>query len=199
MKAILGIGNPGIKYRHNRHNVGVAFLDYLSECFSFEFKPSKGDFYFVEGELENYPFVLLKPSTFVNLSGKVAKQVIDKYNISNEDILVVYDDFNLENGDIKVKLSGGDGGHNGIHSIIYHLFTDKFPRIRIGIGKNFKPGEMALYVLSDFSKVEIELLQPAFELCRKLCVAFITGGEKKMLEAFSQSRITNKNKLNLEP
>lgn len=198
MKAILGIGNPGNKYRHNRHNVGVAFLDYLSEYFSNEFEPSKGDFYSLEGSLEDCSFVLIKPSTFVNLSGKVAKQVVDNYNISNEDLLIVYDDVNLENGNIKVKLCGGDGGHNGIHSIIYHLFTDKFPRIRIGIGKNFRPGEMALYVLSDFSKVEIELLHPAFELCRKLCLAFIIGGEKKMLEVFSQNRITNNNNLNLE-
>jgi PTH1 family peptidyl-tRNA hydrolase len=198
LKAIFGIGNPGTNYRLNRHNVGVAFLDYLSNYFSNEFSPSKGDYYFFEGKIDNSPFVLIKPSTFVNLSGNVVKQVFEHYNLSNEDLLVVYDDVNLEPGSIKVKLNGGDGGHNGVHSIIYHLNDEKFPRIRIGIGKNFKPGEMALYVLSNFSESETETIKPAFELCKDLCIAFITGGEKRMLEVFSQSRIIKNNKPKVE-
>ncbi|MBE0528204.1 MAG: aminoacyl-tRNA hydrolase, partial [Thermoleophilia bacterium] len=117
--------------------------------------------------------------------GIAARQVFDKYNLAPKDFLVVCDDTNLKNNILRVRLSGGDGGHNGLSSIIYHLITDQFPRIRIGIGSNSADEDLADYVLSEFSKSELEEFQTTFSKGVQLIEEFIIGGSKKMLEANS--------------
>lgn len=191
MRIILGIGNPGRRYSNNRHNVGFILLDQLAEKYSLSFNPSKGDYYFCEGKVGKNEFSLIKPSTYVNNSGIAASQALQFYNINVSDFLVVYDDINLEFSKIKVKAAGGDGGHNGINSIIYHLQNDQFPRIRIGIGNNFEKGSMADYVLSDFSKEEFEVLKNTYMVSINLINEFIQGGIKQLLDA--NSRINKSN------
>ncbi len=97
-------------------------------------------------------YLLIKPTTFVNNSGIAAKQVLDSYIIDVKDLLVIIDDVNLETGAFRIKAAGSDGGHNGLSSMIYHINSDNFPRIRLGVGNNFEKGMMSSYVLSDFSK-----------------------------------------------
>ncbi len=185
MRVIFGIGNPGIRYEYTRHNAGFLLLDYFASKKNIRFRETSGEYLETQGKISDQNYVLIKPVTYVNNSGIAAKQVFDKYDLAPEDFLVVSDDTNLKNYTLRVRQSGGDGGHNGLSSIIYHLITDQFPRIRIGIGNN--PPEIALsdYVLSEFSKEELEKYQNTFVKGAQLIEEFICGGIKKMLEANS--------------
>lgn len=185
MRIILGIGNPGNQYFYNRHNVGFMILDFIASRHSISFKPSKNNYWYSEGKIEDSEFILIKPSSFVNNSGLAAKQAIEKYKVDPEELLVIVDDVNLNTGDFRTRISGGDGGHNGINSIIYHLNSNQFPRLRIGIGNNFAEGDMAEYVLSNFSKEELTTLESTFKFSKILVEDFIKGGLKKMLDANS--------------
>lgn len=186
MRIVFGIGNAENRYKRNRHNAGFMQLDYIAEKHSISFLPSKGNYYFAEGKINNSEFTLVKPTTYVNNSGIAALQALQNYNIVSNDLLVIFDDVNLNLSEIRIRLSGGDGGHNGIASIIYHLSTDQFPRIRIGIGNNFFKGEMADYVLTDFNPDEMNILNEVFKRGCELVEGFIKGGEKKMLDINSK-------------
>ena len=161
-------------------------LDYYAETHALSFKPSKFDYYFSEANISGSSYLLVKPATFVNNSGIAAKQVIDYSNADIKDFLVVYDDFNLQLSELRIRLAGGDGGHNGLNSVIYHLGTDQFPRLRIGIGNEFKTGEMADYVLTDFKEDEKKILVETFKTGSFLLEEFISGGINKMLDANSR-------------
>ena len=199
MRIILGIGNPGRRYSFNRHNVGFMFLDYMASKESISFLPSKGDFYFAEGKINNSNFNLIKPTTYVNDSGRAALEALKFNDLNVEDLLVIVDDLNLEFTDLRVRASGGDGGHNGIASIIYNLNSDKFPRIRIGINNDSKKKDMVDFVLADFNKEEKESLKNVFNDCITLSEGFIEGGVKKMMDINSTLKISsNKDKGNRE-
>lgn len=185
MRVIFGIGNPGIRYEHTRHNAGFLLLDFFANRNSLRFKEAPGEYLEASAKIGDQDYSLIKPITFVNSCGIAARQVCDKYKIEPENFLVVCDDSNLENYVLRVRLSGGDGGHNGLSSIIYHLITDEFPRIRIGIGKNPAEVNLADYVLSEFSKSELDGYQITFKNASLLIENFITGGNRKMLEANS--------------
>jgi PTH1 family peptidyl-tRNA hydrolase len=191
VRIIFGIGNPGGRYKFNRHNVGFMFLDYLANLLSIPFVPSKSEYYFTEGTLNDQSFSLIKPSTFVNNSGIAALEAVQSYDIDIKDFLVVYDDLNLEFPNLQVKIKGGDGGHNGLNSIIYQLASDDFPRLRFGIGNNFEKGKMAEYVLTDFDEKEMVQLRNVFNEGIILAKEFIKGGIKNLLDANS---ILSKNK-----
>ena len=192
MRIILGIGNPGKRYSFNRHNVGFMFLDYIAVKESLSFLPSKGDFYFAEGKINNSEFNLIKPSTYVNVSGKAAVQALEFYNSDIADLLVVVDDLNLNFPGFRVRASGGDGGHNGLASIIYHLNSDKFPRIRIGINNDEKESNVD-FVLSDFASDEIKSLKNIFDECLILTKGFIEGGIKRMMDINSTLKDSSNN------
>jgi peptidyl-tRNA hydrolase, PTH1 family len=194
VRAIIGIGNPGNLYKNNRHNVGFQFLDFFAEVRSLSFRASKFDYYYSEGELSGIPFVLIKPNTYVNLSGVAVLNCITNYKININDVLPVVDDINLDTGLIRIRKSGGDGGHNGLSSIIYHLKSNDFPRLRIGIGSDFKVGGLSNYVLSDFDKNDFLKLNKCFDFSLQLIEAFISDGFHKMLNTFS--RLKREEKLN---
>ncbi len=188
MKIIFGIGNPGKRYELTKHNAGFILLDKLARKHNLQFVPSKGDFYYAgNGDSTISPFVLIKPTTYVNLSGNAALDLLDIYNfVPKDDLLVVCDDLNLELGKIRIRKSGGDGGHNGIKSLIYQLQTEEFPRIRFGIGNNFESGQMKDYVLSKFSDDELRDVDKNFDLGIELIENFIKNGLKGMLDHFSK-------------
>lgn len=192
MRLILGIGNPGSKYKNNRHNVGFIILDHLASLNSISYTTARGDYHSASGSLEGNDYQLIKPTTYVNNSGVAAKQALEKYNLDVKDLLVIHDDVNLRRSEIRLKARGGDGGHNGLNSLIYHLMSDEFPRIRVGIGNDFEKGEMVRYVLSDFGKEEMKELNENFETIKTLINEFITGGINKLLDA--NSRISNPDK-----
>jgi peptidyl-tRNA hydrolase, PTH1 family len=185
LRVIFGIGNPGIRYENTRHNAGFLLLDFFAQKKSLSLKETMGEYFKAQGKIVDQDYVLIKPSTYVNNSGIAARQVFDKYSPAIEDFLVVSDDTNLKTYVLRVRLSGSDGGHNGLSSIIFHLKTDQFPRIRIGIGNNPSDVTLSEYVLSEFSKNELVEYQNTFIKGSQLIEEFIVGGSKKMLEANS--------------
>lgn len=192
MRLILGIGNRGERYKKNRHNVGFMFLDYLAEKYSLSFVPSRNEYFVAEHVIGGNQFALIKPSNFVNNSGFSAVQALSHYNASIEDLLVVHDDVYLQTGTFRLRLSGGDGGHNGINSIIYHLASDEFVRIRIGVGNtDFSQIDLAEYVLSNLSIEDGKLLDDIFANCSSLAESFIIGGKKQLLD--TNSKLVRKN------
>jgi len=119
VRAIIGIGNPGSSYQFNKHNAGFLLIDYFAKLNSINFIPSKYSYYQSTSTIDQTSYVLIKPTTYVNESGIAAAEVINNFKLSREDLLVVCDDVYLDLGSFKAKLSGGDGGHNGLSSIIY--------------------------------------------------------------------------------
>jgi len=185
LRVIFGVGNPGIRYEFTRHNAGFLLLDYFAKKKSIKFKELTGDYFEAVGKINDQNYSLIKPVTYVNNSGIAAREIFEKYSLSPEEFLVVCDDTNLKSYDLRVRMSGGDGGHNGLSSIIYHLMSDQFPRIRIGIGNNPTDIILSEYVLSEFSKSELEEYKNTFNKSSILIEEFIVGGSKKMLEANS--------------
>lgn len=186
MRVILGIGNPGIRYQRNRHNAGFLILNSFAEKKLLKYKPGNGEYYIACGKGKQDSFCLIKPTTFVNNSGIAAHQFIEKFGIQLNDFLVVCDDVNLQTGKLRLRLSGGDGGHNGLASIIYHFNSDKFPRLRIGVGNDFTDGQLSSYVLTDFSDDEDNLLSEINKKSNFLINEFIEGGFEAMMIANSK-------------
>jgi len=186
VRVIVGIGNPGSRYKNNRHNVGFQFLDFFCEKKKLLFKASKFCYHFSEGQFSGDPFVLIKPDTYINNSGLAVLECIKYYKLDVVDLLVVVDDINLGLADIRIRKSGGDGGHNGLSSIIYNLQSKNIPRLRIGIGSNFQSGNLAEYVLSDFDTNDFMHIEKAFNISIQLAESFISDGYSKMLNTFNR-------------
>lgn len=185
MKLIVGIGNPGLKYKNTRHNIGFRVLDKFCEGNNLKLKPAKGEYWLVESMIDTFHFFLMKPSTYVNNSGIAIKEFILKENINVSDILVIYDDTNLKPGNLRIRKTGSDGGHNGIKSIIYHLENDQFTRIRIGVGNPNANQDLADYVLSNFPEDELNNIEMNFPFIMQLIEKFIIGGTNDMLNFYS--------------
>jgi len=198
LKVILGIGNPGVKYFQTRHNIGFTVIDYIAERFDLKKSYSGDNYIYFIGSLANEEFLLVKPLTYVNLSGEALTGLAKKFDVVSENILIIVDDINLKLGDIRVRKSGGDGGHNGLKSIIYILGSEEFSRIRFGIGKNFDSGNQADYVLSKFEDDEIKIVIEKIEFVYELSCNFIIGGIQKMLDLFSKSKNLPSNLNNTE-
>jgi PTH1 family peptidyl-tRNA hydrolase len=188
MKLIVGLGNPGPEYAYTRHNVGFLTVDVLKDKMNAsDFKPGhKG--LISKGKHNNVDYIILKPLTFMNLSGDSVLEVINYYKISKEDIIVVYDDMDYSVGEYSIREKGGHGGHNGIRNIIDRLNSPEFSRIRIGIGKGIKEDKSG-YVLGKFSKAELEILKVmALKLCDAL-VDFISIDIKKVMTKYNTKEV----------
>ena len=192
MRASIGIGNPGNSYQFNRHNAGFLLVDYFAKLNSINFIPSKYNYYQASSTIDQDNYVLIKPTTYVNKIGIAAAEVVENFKLLSEDLLIVCDDVYLDIGSFRVKLSGGDGGHNGLSSIIYHLNTIDFPRIKIGVGRSTEEKKLADHVLSDFSDEEEPVLNNVFKNSSTLIREFINGGTNKMLE--DNSKLFNEEK-----
>ncbi len=186
MRGILGIGNPGANYTRNRHNAGFLILDTFAASKSLELIAAKSDYFFVLGKHKNESYLLIKPTTYVNKSGQAASQVVEEYKIELFDFLVVCDDINIKTGEIRIRRSGGDGGHNGLASIIYNFNSDQFPRLRIGISNDFSEGQLSSYVLSDFNMDEEKILSSVTKNSILLIEEFIKRGYEAMLDVNSK-------------
>ena len=154
---IVGLGNPGKEYDGTRHNIGFAAIDYIADKYNIELNRVKFKGVFGEGFVDNKKVILLKPTTYMNLSGESIREVINFYKISNEEIIVLYDDISLEVGRLRIREKGSHGGHNGIKSIIANLGTDVFPRVKIGVGA--PKGNLVSHVLGKFDNEEVEILK----------------------------------------
>ncbi|ALS25751.1 aminoacyl-tRNA hydrolase [Paenibacillus cisolokensis] len=164
MKWIAGLGNPGAAYQGTRHNVGFMVVDALAERFGIRVTQSKCKALIGEGNVRGTKVVLIKPMTYMNLSGEAIRSFLDYFKADLADGLIIYDDLDTEIGKIRLRYKGGPGGHNGIKSIIQHTGTQTFNRIRMGISRPSHPGvNIADYVLSNFSKDERDKLAAMVE------------------------------------
>ncbi|MCQ2480115.1 MAG: aminoacyl-tRNA hydrolase [Clostridia bacterium] len=166
---IVGLGNPGDKYEYTRHNTGFLTLDRLATEENFRINKIKYKSLMGEVRLNGHRCLVIKPQTFMNNSGEAVREVCSFYKIPPENVIVIFDDISLPCGKLRVRRKGSDGGHNGIKSIIYHLKSDAFPRIKVGVGAKPHPDyDLADWVLSTFKKDEMEELKSAIE---KACEA----------------------------
>ena len=163
MKLIIGLGNPGSEYLNNRHNVGFMALDNLYAHYLFEKWRTKLGGLFSTASLGSEKILLVKPQTFMNLSGICVAKFKHFFKINVTDIFVIYDDIDLGFGEVKIKQGGGDAGHKGVRSISQHLQTKDFNRIRLGIGRPSTKEEVSHFVLSNFSKTEKDKLLILFQ------------------------------------
>ena len=163
MYLIAGLGNPGEKYSKTRHNVGFLVIDEITKNLQSTNITNKN---FQAITLKSKSHIYTKPQTFMNLSGESILSIVDYYEIENKNTIVIHDDLDLPFGTVKFKLGGGHGGHNGLRSLDKHIGTD-YVRVRIGIGKPENKGDVANYVLSNFSKEEFDKLDDVIRHCIK--------------------------------
>ncbi|WP_161879441.1 aminoacyl-tRNA hydrolase [Alkalibacterium sp. MB6] len=154
MKLIIGLGNPGAKYATTKHNIGFIALDEIAYQNGWAFNRSNFESVYAEGMIQSEKVSLIKPQTYMNESGRSVRQWLDYYDLSAEDIVVIYDDMDLPTGKIRLRQKGSAGGHNGIKSLVSHLGTQQFNRIRIGVGRPFENQSVTSHVLSPFHKSE---------------------------------------------
>ena len=172
MKWIVGLGNPGTAYQGTRHNVGFMVVDALAKRWGISVTQSKCKALLGEGNVGGTKVALLKPMTYMNLSGETVRGYMDYFKADLEDAIIVYDDLDTEVGKIRLRYQGSSGGHNGIKSIIQHTGTQQFNRVRMGVSSP-KPGmNIADYVLSNFPKTDLDLLSAMVEeslRCHRVC------------------------------
>ncbi|MBP1153481.1 MULTISPECIES: aminoacyl-tRNA hydrolase [unclassified Paenibacillus] len=168
MKWFVGLGNPGRQYEMTRHNIGFMALDRFADKHGIRISQSKCKGLLGEGNVSGEKVVLLKPQTYMNLSGESMRAFMDFYKASPEDLIVVYDDLDTPFGNIRLRYQGSAGGHNGIKSIIQHLGSQTFNRIRMGISRPAPGRDIADYVLSPFSKEEFQSMPQVLD---KTCEA----------------------------
>ena len=185
MKLIAGLGNVGNKYTFTRHNAGFMLIDSIAINSKLSFKEnSKLKCFMTLLKNENDDYLLIKPTTFMNLSGEAVRAVTDYYKIKVEDVLIVYDDISLEIGKLRFRANGSDGGHNGIKSVIQHLGTDNIARLKIGIGPQPNiPSEV--FVLQNFSQEELEKLKETLVRAKEGIACYFTQGIQQAQNKFN--------------
>ena len=189
MKIVIGLGNPGLKYKFTRHNIGFRIVDGLAQDIETEFKKVKSYYSLISREMiNNHKIMLVKPQTFMNLSGRAVTRVASYYKIPLQDLLIVYDDLNLELGQIRIRKKGSAGGHKGMESIMQYLHSEEIPRLRIGIGSpsvNFN-FDCVSYVLSNFNGDEENKIKEIIKLSTKAIKTVIEEGFEKAMRKYNR-------------
>lgn len=176
MYIIAGLGNPGKQYEGTRHNAGFMTIDVLADRYNIEIKERAHKALIGKGVIEGQRVLLLKPQTYMNLSGESVRAAMDFYKEDLENFFVIFDDISLEPGQLRIRKKGSAGGHNGIKSIISHLGTQEFARIKVGVGEKPSQMDLADYVLGHFSKGEKELMEQAYKDGAAAAVSIMTEG-----------------------
>ena len=181
---IVGLGNIGEEYAETRHNIGFKILDAISKEEDFSFETAKlgdvGNF-----KVKGRSILCLKPSTYMNRSGKAVKYWMEKENIPLENLLIITDDINLSFGTIRLKTKGSDGGHNGLKDIQQHLLTTNYNRLRFGVGSDFGKGKQIDYVLGEWNVEERDALVKRYERIRELVRSFVLSGVNRTMNEFN--------------
>lgn len=174
MYIIAGLGNPGSKYENTRHNMGFKAIDAMASEFGIDVNRAKFKGLIGEGRIGSEKVILLKPQTYMNLSGQSVREIMNFYKIPEENLIVIYDDFDLPIGSIRVRKSGGPGTHNGMKSVVQELGSRKFPRVRVGIGSS--DGSTIQFVIGKVGKDEQQILNEAVEAAASAAADIIRIG-----------------------
>ncbi len=184
-----GLGNPGKKYANTHHNVGFMVADELARCYKMSFQSSRFDADFAKGDIDGKKVIIVKPLSFMNLSGQPLYRVADYFKITCEDMVVVYDDMDLAFGRIQVKQKGGHGGHKGVKSIMETFGEDSFIRLRVGIGRPATRQSVTNYVLGEFGKDEKAVLNKLLEKAKDAVVTVLCKGAQVGMNEFNNKLI----------
>ena len=188
MYLIAGLGNPTKEYDKTRHNAGFSVIDVLADRYRIDVSEKKHKALCGRGIIEGQKVLLLKPQTFMNLSGESIRAAADYYKIAPEEMVVIYDDISLEPGQLRIRLKGSAGGHNGIKNIIANLGTQDFPRIKVGVGAKPPRMDLADYVLSRFGAGEQKLMEEAFGEAAEAAVMMMTDGAERAMNHFNAKK-----------
>lgn len=186
MWIVVGLGNPGRRYSQTRHNVGFIFIKKLAR--EWKVKLKKREYLAKAGEAikSKERMFLVQPQTFMNQSGLAVRKIIDKMRIDPERLIIVYDDLDIPLGEIRIRMEGGAGNHKGMNSIIQEIETNKFPRIRVGIGSQVAVEDVTNYVLSSFDKKEKLLLAKSLERAEEALEMILAGESKKAMNIYNK-------------
>ena len=185
MKIIAGLGNPGREYDKTRHNAGFEAIDEIAKKYNIDLDEKKHKAICGKGFINGEKVILLKPQTYMNLSGESLRAAIDFYKLSAEDVVVLFDDISLEVGQLRIRQKGSAGGHNGIKSIIAHLGTNEFSRIKIGVGEKPEGYDLAAHVLGHFSRDEYESMEKAYKNSAD-ALSIMLEDEKKAMNIYNK-------------
>ena len=187
MFVIVGLGNPTAQYEGTRHNAGFDVIDVLAEKYNISVDARKCRAFCGKGVIAGQKVLLVKPQIYMNLSGESVGGIVNYYKIDPEsDLLVIYDDISLDVGQLRIRKKGSAGGHNGIKSIIAHLGTTVFPRIKVGVGEKPKNYDLADYVLGHFSKQERELMEEGYEHASDAVEQIVQGEIEAAMNVFNK-------------
>jgi len=185
MKLIVGLGNPEKDYSKTRHNMGFNVLNLLAKEYKIDISKTKFESEFGTGSIEGEKVVLVKPQTFMNASGKAVIEFVNFYKVQLDDLIVVYDDMDIDISSIRVRKSGSPGTHNGMKSIVENLANEKFPRVRVGIGKPKYEGDFINYVIGAIPEEEIKGLEDGVEKAKEAIVEILKNGIDSAMNKFN--------------
>lgn len=184
MYIIVGLGNPGKQYENTRHNMGFLAVDLLAEKYNIDVNKIKFKALVGEGRIAGQKVLLVKPQTYMNLSGEAVRQAMDFYKIDPEELIVIYDDIDIPTGTFRIRKKGSPGTHNGMRNIFQHIQTNDFPRIRVGIGSG-KKDNLAGYVTGGISKSEQEILADVLKNSADAAACIIEKGIDKAMNEYN--------------
>lgn len=185
MYLIVGLGNPEEEYSKTRHNMGFNTINKIARKYRIETNKSKYQGLYETAIIEGKKALLVKPQTYMNLSGNCVQEFVNFYKITKENIIVIYDDMDIEPGQIKIRKKGSAGGHNGMKSIIQMLGTEQFPRIRIGIGRPKYNGDEINYVIGEIPEEEIPKLNEGTEKAKDAIIEILKNGIDSAMNKFN--------------
>ena len=185
MYIIVGLGNPEEEYSKTRHNMGFNTINKIAKKYNIEVNKTKYQGLYESAIIEGQKVILVKPQTYMNLSGNCIQEFIKFYKIEKENVIVIYDDMDIEPGLIKIRKQGGAGGHNGMKSIIQMLGTEEFPRIRIGIGRPKHNGDEINYVIGSIPEDEIPELEKGTEKAKDAILEILKNGIDSAMNKFN--------------
>ena len=191
MYVIAGLGNPGKKYENTRHNMGFIAIDQLAEKHNIKVDKLKFKALVGEGRIAGQKVLLVKPQTYIIVSGESIREVMNFYKLEPENLIVIYDDIDIEAGTLRIRKFGSAGTHNGMKSVVYQLQSDRFPRIRLGIGSQ-KKGDLVNFVIGGFSKEEVPVLEEAVQHAVLAAECIIEDGIDKAMNQYNTKKRSKK-------
>lgn len=181
----MGLGNPGAEYDGTRHNIGFDVIDRIMTLSRSELDVTKDNAVSGRGRYQGRPFIAAKPMRYMNRSGAVVKKLLNRHGIPVESVLVIVDDLNIPFGSVRIRQGGGAGGHNGLQDIIDELGTDRFARLRVGVGADFGRGQQVDHVLSRFDEAELENLDEIVNHAARGALTFVSRGITDAMNRFN--------------
>lgn len=185
MYVIVGLGNPGLQYENTRHNVGFLTIDYLAKKHNIPVKKLKFKSLYGQGEISGQKVMLVKPQTYMNNSGEAVREIKNYFKFDEDELIVIVDDIDIDFGRIRLKKKGSAGTHNGMKSIIYQIQNDKFPRIKIAVGKKPDYTDLANFVLSGFNEKEADIIRQEIIMSAEAIEMFMATNIDKAMNKYN--------------